>query len=119
MQTLSDTTLRIRALNDRFRTRQHLLGMLLVEGDLRLTRGVSASGEAFVNKAMQAVRDFQAFDEDNDPYGEHDFGVFKIDGQTLYWKIDYYDATHEHGSAHPEDAGKTRRVLTVLLAEEY
>ena len=119
MQTPSETTLRIRALNDYVRTRQHLLGMLLVEGDLVITRGVSANGQAFITKAMQAVRDFHDFDEGNDPYGEHDFGVFKIDGQTLFWKIDYYDAAHEHGSAHPEDAGKTRRVLTVLLAEEY
>ena len=37
----------------------------------------------------------------------------------LNWKIDCYDRALEYGSPDPGDAEKTRRVLTILLAEEY
>ena len=62
---------------------------------------------------------FDRFTEDNDPHGEHDFGSFKHRGQTIYWKIDYYDLLLKYGSDDPSDPTCTRRVLTILLAEEY
>ena len=37
----------------------------------------------------------------------------------LYWKIDLYDAGYEFGSDDCADTAKTRRVLTILLPEEY
>ena len=45
--------------------------------------------------------------------------AFTLDGERLNWKIDYYDQSMESGSEDPSDATQTRRVLTVLLAEEY
>ena len=56
--------------------------------------------------------------------GEHDFGIFQMVGRTFYWKIDYYyyyyyDDTLEGGSKDPSDPGKTTRVLTLMLAEDY
>ena len=65
----------------------------------------------------EALRD--AFCEDNDPYGEHDFGAFEVEGEKLFWKIDYYDKALEHGSEDPADPTRTTRVLTVMLASEY
>ena len=44
---------------------------------------------------------------------------FEIDGQDLLWKIDYYDNELEYGSPNPADPNVTRRVLTILLADEY
>jgi len=55
----------------------------------------------------------------NDPWGEHDFGSFEHNGNTIFWKIDCYDREMKHGSPNPADATVTQRVLTVLLAEEY
>jgi hypothetical protein len=68
---------------------------------------------------VKAVRNYRDFGPDNDPYGEHDFGMFELDGETLNWKIDYYDRELRYGADDPSDAEKTRRVLTILLAEEY
>jgi hypothetical protein len=53
------------------------------------------------------------------PYGEHDFGSFEIAGEKVFWKIDYYDLSLEFGSNDSADPAQTKRVLTILLAEEY
>ena len=68
---------------------------------------------------MAKVQAFNDFNERNDPYGEHDFGAIEHDGQTVFWKIDYYDLDLSMHSPNPADATVTARVLTVMLAEEY
>jgi hypothetical protein len=84
-----------------------------------ITRGVQALGESGIAAALARMRAFCAFTADNDPHGEHDFGSFEIDGETLFFKIDYYDAALEGGSEDPSDPTKTTRVLTLMLASEY
>jgi hypothetical protein len=32
---------------------------------------------------------FDTFTNDNDPHRERDFGSFDLDGEKLFWKIDY------------------------------
>src|SRR5262245_58905477 len=86
---------------------------------LVITRGVAARGNAFIDRAVRAVRNFRDFGPNNDPYGEHDFGIFDLDSETLNWKIDYYDHKLEYGSPDRSDPAVTRRVLTILLAEEF
>lgn len=113
---MSDTA-RIRDLNDTFRCGDGLSPVFFTS--FVVTQGVAAQGDAFVDAAMAAVVAFDDFTEDNDPYGEHDFGAFELEGQKLFWKIDYYDADLRFGSEDPGDPDKTRRVLTILLAEEY
>jgi len=108
----------IRALNDAFRT-QPFIGAALASDELVITRGVADHGNDFADRAVTAVRRFSNFTEDNDPYGEHDFGSFDLDAVKLFWKIDYYDRKLEYGSPDPADPAVTRRVLTILLAEEY
>ena len=113
MITEQDNTTRIRELNDAFR--QGLGG----NGRRLMTAGVAAlpirDQIAITTKVMQ----FDAFNEGNDPHGEHDFGAFDHDGQKIFWKIDYYDAACEYGSEDPADPAKTTRVLTIMLASEY
>lgn len=104
---------RISDLNDAFRNAGP------VSGQWMLTRGVADQGAIFVALATQAVRTFDRFGPENDPYGEHDFGSLEIAGQKLFWKIDYYDTSLSYGSDNPADPNTTRRVITIMLASEY
>ena len=101
-----------RRLNDRLRT-------TLTGGRVVMTAGVQGRGESFLARALAAVRAFDAFDADDDPYGEHDFGALEIEEARLFWKIDAYDPRGEYGSEDPADPAMTLRVLTLMLAEEY
>jgi hypothetical protein len=81
------------------------------------TRGIA--GRADTNAIIDQVRQFTAFAEDNDPYGEHDFGAIDHAGEKIFWKIDYYDLDLQCGSEDPSDQAVTARVLTIMLASEY
>lgn len=102
----------IRGLNDQLRCSQ-------IGGQVMLTAGLAAVFEKDLAAVIERVRAFDDFTADNDPYGEHDFGSFEYQGQTINWKIDYYALDMEHGSEDPANAAITKRVLTILLAEEY
>lgn len=102
----------IRLQNDQFR-------ITLAGGEVYMTSGVQGRGGAFVQACLDAVRGFTTFNADNDPYGEHDFGVLQVEEQKVYWKIDAYDRERCYGSEDPADPEQTTRVLTVLLPEEY
>lgn len=54
-----------------------------------------------------------------DPHGEHDAALMTVTGRRIMWKIDYYDLTMIYGSEDPANKEITRRVLTVMFAEEY
>ena len=99
-------------LNDRFR--QSFIGGLIVT-----TPGVRDLSHSTRASVLAAVRGFDDFSKDNDPYSEHDFGAFEVDGDKYFWKIDYYDSTYERSSPDPLDLSVTRRVMTVMRADEY
>src|ERR1044071_1565776 len=98
----------IRRLNDGLRT-------TFRGGRVVMTSGVQALGSHGIAAVMGRVQNFHQFTRDNDPYCEHDFGSFDVDGEKYFWKIDYYDASMAMGSEDPADPGKTTRVLTVML----
>ena len=103
---------RIRLLNDNFRS-------TFVGGRLLTTASVA---ELPVDKKaclLLAVQSFSNFTKDNDPHGEHDFGSIELDGETYFWKIDYYDLDCHYGSEDPSDPEQTTRVLTIMRADEY
>ena len=106
-KAINETSARIAAKNDEFRRS--------MEG-CTVTKGVAAMGQD-VNDVFVKVRDFADFTEDNDPYGEHDFGSFTVAGEKVFWKIDYYTQDLS-GWCDPLDP-KCRRVVTIMLAEEY
>ena len=62
---------------------------------------------------ISAVRNFNNFNPENDPYGEHDFGKIRVNNQYYFFKIDYYDSTY---TFFQEDG---HRVLTIMAAWEY
>jgi hypothetical protein len=111
--------MRIRELNDALRTSTELALRLIINGQLVITRGIAARGDAFFHRALAAVRSFNDFTPDNDPHGEHDMAFLDVEGERIYFKIDYYDPALEYHSKDPSDPGITRRILTIALAEEY
>ena len=102
----------ILALNDAFRR-------TFVGGVVTLTVGVTALASFVRRSILVKVRAFAEFNEDNDPHGEHDFGVVEVEDAKCFWKIDYYDADGETLSPNPADPAVTTRVLTVMLSDEY
>ena len=72
-----------------------------------------------IARILDAVCTYDQFDEDIDPYGEHDMGRFTVRGEDYRWKIDYYDRSLEFHSPDPADPLVTVRVLTIMRVEEY
>jgi hypothetical protein len=103
---------RICALNDAFR-RSFGGGTVVVTAGFE-----SLSGDRRPT-ILARIRAFDQFNEDNDPHGEHDFGLIEESDVRCLWKIDYYDSDMELMSPDPADPFVTTRVLIVMLAEEY
>ena len=100
----------IRELNDAFR--KSFRG-----GKIFVTPGVTMRHD--LPEIIRQVREYDTFDQGNDPYKEHDFGALKIGEDLLFWKIDCYDLDLANGSPDPTDVAVTCRVLTLMLADEY
>jgi len=106
------TTRRIRVMNDNFRT-------TFVGGTVVITQMVAELPLDLKSQAILAVHTFSAFDADNDPHQEHDFGSFQLAEETYFFKIDYYNLDLSGGSEDPADPDVTTRVLTIMHASEY
>jgi hypothetical protein len=104
----------IRTLNDRLR--QNLTTGI---GTAVITTGVAALGDEAIERIVETIAVYDDFCHANDPHEEHDFGAFEADGQVIFFKIDYYDPTITCHSTDPADPNITRRVITIMLADEY
>lgn len=114
---VSPTVQRIAQQNDAFRC-----GDPNVPGTIMVTAGLDHMLKRLdIPQAQlaQTIAEFSDFTEQNDPHSEHDFGAFEFHSQKCFWKIDYYDSDYSMGSDDPADLTKTRRVLSIMLAEEY
>ena len=111
-ETNSGRTERIRNLNDELRHN-------LSHAHAFTTPGVAALGPEAVARIVQTIEVYDDFCHANDPYEEHDFGSFEADGHTIFFKIDYFDPTLTAHSTDPTDPAVTKRVITIMLAEEY
>lgn len=120
MTDRTEKTALIRSQNDEFRSKTGSpVFNPTVKGQMLMTPGISHLPPEDIIAVWAKVRDFTDFSEGNDPYAEHDFGAFDYGGQKFFWKIDYYDTDYRYGSEEPSNLAKTRRVLTIMLAEEY
>jgi hypothetical protein len=103
---------RIRMLNDAFR-RSFMGGTVVV------TAGFESLSADRRHTILARIRAFDQFNEENDPHGEHDFGLIEDGDVRCFWKIDHYDTDMELTSPDPADSTVTTRVLTVMLIDEY
>ncbi len=103
---------RIAALNDHLR-------WSFSGGKVMLTASVAALSDSEQACILMAARQFDDFNEENDPNGEHDCALFEAAGHSCMFKIDYYDPNLRCGSDDPADPAKTTRVLTIMLASDY
>lgn len=102
----ADTATKIAQLNDTFRKSG---------SGIMLTPGIKSIDD--LRGLIGLIQAFNDFTPDNDPYGEHDFGVVHWHGEKVFWKIDYFDQALQYG----EDplSKDCRRVLVVMLASDY
>ena len=113
----------IAAQNDAFR-RFACLGVTPdqpIHGRLVVTQSLIEAGDGFVMEAVQATGAFDTFEPDNDPEGWHDFGAVTIRGETVFWKIDLYEAGSDfrYGAEAPDNPETTMRVLTIMMARDW
>jgi len=91
----------------------------IVPGRLVWTASIAAREGDFFNKVRKAIGEFETFEPENDPDEFHDFGAVEVEGETVWFKIDHYDADYKYGSEDPSDLKRTRRVLTILLPSDW
>lgn len=127
--TTREQTVRIARLNDLARSAMGVACTAVA------TVGFRSLPEADQSQVRELIETFDAFDEDNDPHGERDFGtIYQLaDGrwtterprlrederERLFWKLDYYDSQGRFASEDAADPAVTRRVLTIMLSDEY
>ena len=124
-----ERTARIARLNDLARRAMGIASTVVA------TVGFRALREADQSRVRELIETYDTFDEDNDPHGERDFGtIYQIaDGhwtterprpcdderERVFWKLDYYDRDLRFASEDAANPAVTRRVLTIMLADEY
>ena len=102
----------IKCLNDLLRQR-HIGGLVMI------TTGVQQLDPDELQALLEAIADFAAFSDHNDPWGEHDCAVMEVNGERYIWKIDCYDKSLSLQSPDPSDSLVTERILTVMRSDEY
>ena len=129
LATAREQTARIARLNDLAR---NAMGVACTAIATVGFRSLPASDQSCVRELIET---YDAFTEDNDPHGERDFGtIYQLgDGQwtterprlsedereRVFWKLDCYDRDFRFDSEDAANPAVTRRVLTIMLAEEY
>ena len=127
--TAREQTARIARLNDLARRAMGVASTVVA------TVGFRSLPDADQSCVRELIETFDAFDEDNDPHGERDFGtIYQLaDGrwtterprlrederERVFWKLDYYDRQMQFASDDAANPTITRRVLTIMLSDEY
>jgi hypothetical protein len=129
LATAREQTARIARLNDLARRAMGVACTAVA------TVGFRSLSEADQSQRPRTYRNLRRFHEDSDPHGERDFGtIYQLgDGrwtterpracdderERVFWKLDYYDRELMFGSEDAANPAVTRRVLTIMLSDEY
>lgn len=124
---MSDQTHHIRRLNDMARTQPEIVNTtwLMTIGVQKLLTDKEDGPAAItsvrgrITALRHAIATYSDWREENDPYGEHDFGTFEFLGERLFFRIDYFHPDHDTLAPVPGNIELCRRVLNIMLAEEY
>lgn len=124
-----EQTVRIARLNDLARRAMGVACTAVV------TAGFRSLPDDDQSQVRELIETFDAFTDDNDPHGERDFGsIYQLgDGrwtterprsqedecERVFWKLDYYDRDMQFASEDAANPAITRRVLTIMLSDEY
>ena len=127
--TAREQTARIARLNDMARQAMGIACTAVA------TVGFRSLPEADQSQVRELIETFDAFDENNDPHGERDFGtIYQLaddrwtterprlredERERVFWKLDYYDRQMQFASDDAANPAVTRRVLTIMLSDEY
>jgi len=119
---MNEVTAQIQAKNDALRQ-----GLFTPEGGMcSVTRGVHDLPVEAKAQVLLAVKNYDNFNEDNDPHGEHEFGIVELEGiPKVFWKIDYFEDAKmdcnpdSNFGENEEDFINAYRLLTIMLADEY
>ena len=107
---------KLAALNDEFR--KSILTLPNANGLVLLTAGVSDLPSDTKSQIIMEVKKFTDFNQDNDPWKEHDCASVKaLDGTEAFFKIDYFE--DKRCSVGAEDPLTAYRVLTIGLWSEW
>ena len=88
-------------------------------GTIVMSPGIRALHTDTIDAIMAAVRSFNDFNRENDPFCEHNSAHLVVEGIKVFWHIEYRDSLGGEVSEEPENPDATDRVLTVMLAEEW
>lgn len=102
---------RIRQLNDRMRR-------TLTAEHVQFTDVIKSLDEPALEKILDTVRRFDAFDPHIDLDGEHEFGMLSIDGHVIMFRITYQASGWSSPPPDPA-ADDTIRVLTIMDQADY
>lgn len=102
----------IARLNDHFRSTWE-------DGWVFISAGVAAQAVPVKDAIVHAVRHFDAFNPDNDPHGEHDYGALTVQHLRIVWEITYHQRDLSNSDSDPANTETINRVLAIMLAEEY
>ena len=113
---------KIALLNDELRKK--LITGELFKADSKDKAFITRGASVFANgmNRMQFLNNvalYRNFTEDNNPYGERDFGNFMYQKEKIFWKIDYKDNSMMYHSPDASDPSQTIRVLTIMKASEW
>ena len=66
-----------------------------------------------------ALAGVSVFPKSSGSYRERDFGTFDCLGERLWFKIDYWHPDHDAYAPDPANVELCRRVMTLMLEQEY
>ena len=129
MTEACEQTARIARLNDLARRAMGIASTVVA------TVGFRSLSEADQSRVRELIETYNAFDEDNDPHSERDFGtIYQLgdscwtterprlcddERERVFWKFDYYDRDLQFSSEDAANPAVTLRVLTIMLSDEY